>query len=159
MLKGEWSIKSLLKILGIMLIAIMISTMVYNKSLKQLFKAADKNTEQLENEDSTSEDDSNTINNTPTTSYKDIQEKMTTATQKYIDDHYDNGLEKDYLYTVSLKQLQTFNFMDLVYDPYDNSIKCSGYVTYIMRDRLIINPYLKCDTSYQSDGYNASFDE
>ena len=86
----------------------------------------------------------NNISNeeTNSTDYIEIEEKVEQATKKYQQKYYNNILDGDEI-KVSLKSLQNEGFIDILKDNKNNI--CDGYAYIIGKEnKVIYNAYIRC---------------
>lgn len=95
----------------------------------------------------------NNISNeeTNSTDYMEIEEKVEQATKKYQQKYYNNILDGDEI-KVSLKSLQNEGFIDILKDNKNNI--CDGYAYIIGKEnKVICNAYIRCGNEYKTKGF------
>ena len=95
----------------------------------------------------------NNISNeeTNSTDYIEIEEKVEQATKKYQQEYYNNILDGDEI-KVSLKSLQNEGFIDILKDNKNNI--CDGYAYIIGKEnKVIYNAYIRCGNEYKTKGF------
>ena len=95
----------------------------------------------------------NNISNeeTNSTDYIEIEEKVEQATKKYQQKYYNNILDGDEI-KVSLKSLQNEGFIDILKDNKNNI--CDGYAYIIGKEnKVIYNVYIRCGNEYKTKGF------
>ena len=95
----------------------------------------------------------NNISNeeTNSTDYIEIEEKVEQATKKYQQKYYNNILDGDEI-KVSLKSLQNEGFSDILKDNKNNI--CDGYAYIIGKEnKVIYNAYIRCGNEYKTKGF------
>ena len=95
----------------------------------------------------------NNISNeeTNSTDYIEIEEKVEQATKKYQQKYYNNILDGDEI-KVSLKSLQNEGFIDILKDNKNNI--CDGYAYIIGKEnKVIYNAYIRCGNEYKTKGF------
>lgn len=95
----------------------------------------------------------NNISNeeTNSTDYIEIEEKVEQATKKYQQKYYNNILDGDEI-KVSLKSLQNEGFIDILKDNKNNI--CDGYAYIIGKEnKVIYNAYIRCGNEYKTNGF------
>ena len=95
----------------------------------------------------------NNISNeeTNSTDYIEIEEKVEQATKKYQQKYYNNILDGDEI-KVSLKSLQNEGFIDILKDNKNNI--CDGYAYIIGKEnKVIYNAYIRCSNEYKTKGF------
>lgn len=94
-----------------------------------------------------------------TRTYNSMELEMIDASKKYIKKIYENNLEyNDPLY-IKVTSLQNEKMLGNLYDVKDAGIECSGYVKVVkIETEVVYEPYMKCGSKYQSEGYVARFD-
>lgn len=95
----------------------------------------------------------NNISNeeTNSTDYIEIEEKVEQATKKYQQKYYNNILDGDEI-KVSLKSLQNEGFIDILKDNKNNV--CDGYAYIIGKEnKVIYNAYIRCGNEYKTKGF------
>lgn len=95
----------------------------------------------------------NNISNeeTNSTDYMEIEEKVEQATKKYQQEYYNNILDGDEI-KVSLKSLQNEGFIDILKDNKNNI--CDGYAYIIGKEnKVIYNAYIRCGNEYKTKGF------
>ena len=74
--------------------------------------------------------------------------------KEYNNDIYGASLQEEDNLTVTVKSLVRDNYLEPITDIKDESITCSGYVTFIKKGvNVTYSPYLKCGTKYTTKGY------
>ena len=93
--------------------------------------------------------------NVKSNSYDEIETNLIDGAKKYVSDYYSEGIPEGVRLTFTIKDLQQKGYLELINDPNNNSITCSGYINVIEGE---YHPYLKCGKKYQTKGYNEQFD-
>jgi len=134
---GALSIRQVFLFIAIMCLCILVTMIMYNKTVKDIFGGTEMNG----------------------LTYKDTEEKVTKAAQDYVFNNRKNDLkngDRDY---VTIETLQNEGILDIVIDPKDNNVTCTGYVSLKMQNNEITyDPYIKCGPNYHTKGYNANYD-
>ena len=144
-----WGLQELMVGLGILFFSLLLIVILINKNFKDLentlYKKDDK-TNQTQNRPSTSEENYS--------SYNEIEKIMIAAAKEYNNDIYGASLQEEDNLTVTVKSLVRDNYLEPITDIKDESITCSGYVTFIKKGvNVTYSPYLKCGTKYTTKGY------
>lgn len=135
--KGEIGLKEAFIFISIMCLSILVTMIMYNKTVKDIFGG-------------TSMDG---------LTYQDTEEKVTKAAKDYNFNHNKNELENGDRDRVTIKEMQNKGAIDIVVDPKDNNVTCTGYVEFIVKnDEITYDPYIKCGNNYHTKGYNANYD-
>lgn len=91
-------------------------------------------------------------------SYDDIEETVSSATERYITNYYSNIYENDPLY-IKITALQVSGYINDIKDINNDSITCTGYTKVVKNNnRITYNSYIKCGDSYTTKGYVSRFD-
>lgn len=100
----------------------------------------------------------NTTNDIEYNSYSDIENAVSKATKKYINDFYSTLYDNDPLY-IKITTLQSYNYINLLDDIDNNNIICTGY-TKVMKtgNNVTYNAYINCGDNYTTDGYISGLD-
>lgn len=134
---GALSIKQLFLFITIMCICILITMIMYNKTVKDIFGGTNMNG----------------------LTYKDTEEKISKAAKEYAFNNHKNDLKNGDRNTVTIETLQNEGILNVIIDPKDKETTCSGYVIFTMRNNEITyDPYIKCGKNYHTKGYNANYD-
>ncbi len=135
--KGEIGIKEALIFISIMCLSILVTMVMYNRTVKDIFGG-------------TSMDG---------LTYQDTEEKVTKAAKDYNFNHNKNQLENGDRNKITIKEMQNEGTIDIVVDPKDNNVTCTGYVEFTMKNgEITYDPYIKCGSNYHTKGYNANYD-
>lgn len=134
--RGALEMKQLFLFIAVVCLCIMISMIMYNKTIKDIFGGAEKSG----------------------LTYKDIENKIIKATKEYtFNNRQDlkNG-DKDF---VTIQTLQNEGILGDVIDPKDKDTICTGYIYFTVKnDDITYDPYIKCGKNYHTKGYNANYD-
>ena len=85
--------------------------------------------------------------------YQKIEAQMRDSAKLYQEKYYPNITDNDE-YIVTLKTLHENNYINQVIDPNKTTTVCSGYVIFIKQNNVLnYKPYLKCGSSYTTNGY------
>lgn len=135
--KGEVGLKEAFLFIAIMCLCILITMVMYNRNVKDLFGGSSSSKE----------------------TYQNTEHEITEAAKNYVDNHYDNQLEigdSDY---VTIKTLISAGLIDEVIDPKNKKTTCTGYVNFYKKGiDITYEPYIKCGLNYHTKGYNANYD-
>lgn len=149
-----WGLQELVIGIGILFFCLLLIVSLINRNFKQLEA-------NLNGSSGTSQSNGSTTQNRPVeeekenyTSYKSIEKAMTEAAKEYNADIYGADLQEGDKLTVTLNSLVRDNYLEKIYDIKDESIVCSGYVTFIKDgSNVTYSPYLKCGSKYTTKGY------
>ncbi|MCI9110660.1 MAG: hypothetical protein HFH47_02465 [Bacilli bacterium] len=134
--RGALEMKQLFLFIAVVCLCIMISMIMYNKTIKDIFGGAEKSG----------------------STYKDTENKIIKATKEYtFNNRQDlkNG-DKDF---VTIQTLQNEEILGDVIDPKDKDTICTGYIYFTVKnDDITYDPYIKCGKNYHTKGYNANYD-
>ena len=90
-----------------------------------------------------------------TVSYKDLENKLEKAAERYQNDTYSANASDKNIWELSYDFLKEKKYIDTLIDPKTDK-ECTGYVEFIQDGAIIsYKPFLKCETSYQTKGYNS----
>lgn len=78
--------------------------------------------------------------------YIKLEVKLKNAAKKY-------SYSKNENVVITLKELQDAYLIGTLYDPYDNTVICDGYVLYNKIEKSL-TPYLKCEGMYITESYD-----
>lgn len=81
--------------------------------------------------------------------YQELEVKLQNAAMKYSHDKNENK-------AITLNMLQKANLIGEIKDPVVENVSCNGYVLYTSEDKNY-DPYLSCDGTYTSFGFNTNF--
>lgn len=135
-----WGLSTMIALCGVIGFALIVSAILYQNTFKDDILPSSPNSN----------------NNVVTESYKEMEAKLVEATIEYAKKYYPTPRE-DTVY-VSVKQLQVEKLLEELTDHHNHV--CTGYVSFESKDNNILyKPYLKCGSTYITDGYNKSFDK
>ncbi len=140
--QGGWGLRDAMGFIAVLMVAVLITMVMYNRSLKDLFNG------------------SGTADRVIVNSYSELEEKMISSTQNYVDNYYYKALENGDNDIVTVQELQDNEILKQLQDVKDENLLCSGYVEFAKTaGRTSYKPYLKCGDNYQTTGYQSKFDE
>ena len=135
--KGALELKQVFLFIAIMCICILITMIMYNKTVKDIFGGTEMDG----------------------LTYKDTEDKVSKAAEEYTFNQNRRNMENGDKDTVTIETLQDEGILDIIIDPKDKDTTCTGYVDFKMRNNEIIyDPYIKCGNNYHTKGYNANYD-
>ena len=135
--QNGWGLKDAVLFIVIICLALLISIATYHKTFKGASKSG------IEDE-----------------TYADMEEELENAAHTYTDNYYYKVLEDGDSGVVTIRDMQAENIITVVKDIEDDSILCSGYVTFAKEDSVTTyTTYLKCGDNYETKGYKAKYDE
>ncbi len=136
-----WGLNNVIAFLAVIFLAIIITMMMYNRSIAELFGGKPDKTKAEE-------------------TYQDLEEALKPATRAYLDNFYYKLLDDGESGRVTVKELEEDKILKAIIDVQDNKTRCSGYVEFAKNNGITsYDPYIKCGKNYETDGYTAKYDE
>lgn len=146
--QNGWGLKDFMIILGVILIALIITAGIYRKSFKELFGTksepiVEETTTIIEKE-----------------TYQDLENKLQRAAERYQNDNYQGDFDSTETWILKYDLLKEKKYLkSKITDINDRNIECTGYVKFEKKEsRINYTPYLKCGDNYQTNNYDASYD-
>ena len=88
--------------------------------------------------------------------YNSMEVEIINAAKKYVKA---KNISVDTDTYISVVDMQNSHLLNSLYDVIDAGCKCCGYVKVYLKDEIsVYEPYLKCGSNYESDGYNSKYD-
>lgn len=156
-----WGLSEMLFCLCIIVLALVVSVIMINKSINNFNESASGNNkeenEKIPNQEETKEEEKEEIEEQPVVqeykTYSEIEEAMTNAAKQYQEKIYGEDLLEGDKISVTIKSLVREGYLTSINDPSNKKSECSGYVTFIKENNEVTyNAYLKCD-EYTTEGY------
>ncbi len=133
---GGWGLKSAIFFIIVMCLSILVTMIMYNRTITSLFGA-----------------DPNSL------TYGDIEDELLHAARNYTNNFYYKVLEDGDNDYVTVKSLEQNKIINTIKDPRNKDITCTGYVNFYRQNgQNYYAPYLKCGNNYQTLGYRAEYD-
>ena len=86
--------------------------------------------------------------------YKDLEQELKKAAERYQNDNYSSNIEDVEVWTLSYSMLKENEYIDEIKDIRDKDTECTGYVKFVQDGGIITyTPYLKCGANYETEGY------
>ena len=140
--ENGWGLKDAVLFIVIVCLALFISMITYHRTFKGLF------------------DNSGSITDIKNETYADIEKDLEDTAHTYTDNYYYKVLEDGDSGVVTIRDMQGEGLVKVVKDIEDDSIICSGYVTFSKENSVTTyTTYLKCGNNYETKGYKAKYDE
>lgn len=87
--------------------------------------------------------------------YKDLEQELKKAAERYQNDNYTGSIENPEVWTLSYSMLKENGYLDEIKDIKDKNTECTGYVKFVQDGGVITyTPYLKCGSNYETKGYD-----
>lgn len=145
---GGWGLRIMIFWMGVMIIALIISSIIINNMGNQLFNPVNNSNKYPQN--------NNTYDYDVTVekeTYSNLETKMEAASIKYINDNYTDLPVGDNI-QVPVKVLVGKGYLESLYDIKDKAKNCSGYIDVRHKEAgFSYVPYLKCGKNYTTKGY------
>ena len=88
--------------------------------------------------------------------YKDLEQELKLAAERYQNDNYSGSIENPEVWTLSYSMLKENGYLDEIKDIKNKDNECTGYVEFVQDGGVITyTPYLKCGSNYETEGYDA----
>lgn len=147
--QNGWGLKDFMIILGVILVALIITAGIYRKSFMELFGTK---TEPIVEEETT-------IIKKET--YQDLEYKLQRAAERYQNDNYQGQLESTETWVLKYSLLKEKGYLkEKITDINDRNVECTGYVKFEKRESKInYIPYLRCGDNYKTAYYDLSYEE
>ena len=148
MKQNGWGLKDFLFILGMITLALIITAGIYRRSFQNLFGASES--EPIK--------ETTTIKEQET--YSDLEYKLQRAAERYQNDNYQGTYESTETWVLNYNLLKSKKYLKTkITDINDRNIECNGYVKFYKKETKIeYDPYLKCGTNYQTEGYDEKYE-
>lgn len=150
-----WGLSEMLFCLCILAIAFSVAIVMINRNINDFNENIGGNNkeenEKLPNKDDNKEEQP-VIKEYKT--YTEIENAMINSAKQYQEKNYGETLLEGDKISVTVKSLVNNNYLTKITDPNNETIECSGYVTFIKENNKIeYNAYLKCKDKYVTEGY------
>lgn len=133
---GDLGLKEVFLFLSVMCLSILVVMIMYNRNLKDLFGGTSESS-----------------------TYQEVEEQLINAAKSYTSNYYYKALENGDNDYVTTQTLQENGLIDVIADPKDGDITCTGYVNFYKRSgHTQYDPYIKCGQNYHTKGYNLNYD-
>ena len=143
-----WGLKDFMIILGIILIALLITAGIYRKGFMELFGT--KNEPIIEEKTTIIEKET----------YQDLEYKLQRAAERYQNDNYQGKSDSIETWVLKYSLLKEKKYLKgKITDIDDRNIECTGYVKF-EKNETHINyfPYLRCGDKYQTQNYDKNYE-
>lgn len=133
-----WGLKTMIIFCGVLAIAIVISGVLATSIIN---RALNKNKEKLDY----------------TQAYLNREEAVKVAATTYFKDK--NSEYDEFLFiNIPVNELIKKDYLEVIKDPQDNTIECSGYVLITYKKALKYDPFIACGDKYTTAGYSSILD-
>lgn len=143
-----WGLKDFMIILGVILIALIITAGVYRKGFMELFGTT--NEPIIESQTNVIEKDT----------YQDLERKLQRAAERYQNDNYQGDYNSIETWVLKYDLLKEKRYLkEKITDINDRNTECTGYVKFEKNETHInYYPYLRCGNNYRTEGYDETYE-